>query len=538
MSQEHRAGLVYRFSTHEICYVPHRAAPPSHDTFIIGSPPARGIRANPDAFMAGDHQSPPVFIIDPFRDPQANADAFRAAFEEALDRGVPLSIEGVEPPGWDWNHVSSVLDDFFRTLDAADRVKDGLIRWVSFHGLEGLGDEPLRRYPVGFRWRWGIILFMHLCYKHPRWWECIQAPRLQAYWVELMEKVASYVRWCEHVLPYVQWIQVALQIPPGWHIHWLQSWLRTPQEAPFFWLKREFKPSNWLEWDVWVCWGELVERGHPFGSLQGRYRDYRRRRLETQEGWQEWWRDRLRPLNQIIGDYQGRINSLLWQVLPSWFVGTADGDICMLRHLLKRQNLAAYRLAMQLKPALASPEARRRLQELARQQQPAVQPEMLLYSWLFPEGLRLAVAEEDTPRRIRIGRQWKKKDDQVARDLVPSQLSHAEYKIVLLQEAYKSAEATLLDRPYPHQHRDALDGIREGQLQDDVHRFSPEAIILIQDCLSDLASTLTSREREILELLSNDCSPSEIAMHLKISRSTVDVHIFNLKKKLSSLLAS
>jgi FixJ family two-component response regulator len=82
--------------------------------------------------------------------------------------------------------------------------------------------------------------------------------------------------------------------------------------------------------------------------------------------------------------------------------------------------------------------------------------------------------------------------------------------------------------PKPYQEQQLLDAVNEA-LRRDASRRAPA---LGADGLDERLKTLTSREREVLDLALKGNSSKEIALELGISHRTVELHRSNLLEKL------
>ena len=93
-------------------------------------------------------------------------------------------------------------------------------------------------------------------------------------------------------------------------------------------------------------------------------------------------------------------------------------------------------------------------------------------------------------------------------------------------EAMKAGAHNFIQKPY-HEH-DLLENINAALLQDAENR----TVSAKQALLKEKTDALTTREKEIMDLLANGLSNKEIAKQLSISPRTVEVHRHHILSKL------
>jgi len=262
----------------------------------------------------------------------------------------------------------------------------------------------------------------------------------------------------------------------------------------------------------------------------------------------------LRPLNMILSAYQSGIQHLVWDILPSWFMGTIHGELCLVCHAsgLDHASLAAalYRLGGHVPSPGRDPWAAWALKELTMERGEQPTTRAINRRWcegVVPQAL-VEAFKELLPERKSL-----------------SNRAPQEFMALPLHTARKKARKVLLDEYSMSQDRDlrirarradTRKARREGVTRDDAgeqrpssvvdhetvplcSRFeTPEQAMLAKALLIDLTTALTARELEIWVLDCNGYSRQEIATQLKINRNTVDKHLASARDKAEKLWAS
>jgi DNA-binding CsgD family transcriptional regulator len=239
-------------------------------------------------------------------------------------------------------------------------------------------------------------------------------------------------------------------------------------------------------------------------------------------------------------------------VVPVWWFPAWDLGLLWATWVPPRvRNAAAQRLAALLPPGIKDPVARTMLLEFSARAEQS--PTAVLQDWLFPEGIHIAAADAPPPFTWLAWQPLSLAPE--AFFVLPSLELAEEAGQWLLHAARNDARRNLLgwapdgphgrrrpekDRPWTEvrartrQEPPSLGPGADLALlpSDDLPQ---ETLIEIRNLLQALGQVASPKERQVLDLLRSGFSPEDIATSLDMTRSTVDVHCFNLRQKCAQL---